>query len=237
MLTIINFGKTVVTLSFTDLGLILDILGAVLLFLFGLAPKISRDGTIFLSLGESQSERSKARLYDRLATLGIILLFLGFTFQLLGNHVNNISETAFNLILLLLLSSILVFVSAGTVGKLYRTPKIKFIGQYSPQFAKDSPNYQQHLWQFEIVNTTKNRIAAAELQLPYSVDKIVEFRRGYGIKQHEDVGVVEIKNIDPGKRIILRIWNMGSGTGTGDDTYLVLGNKIVKPKIMKTLDL
>ena len=66
-------------------GLSLDILGAVLIFKFGLPPEVSRSGTGALLLeGTDENEIKKARWYDSISREGILLLALGFAFQIGG---------------------------------------------------------------------------------------------------------------------------------------------------------
>lgn len=70
-----------------SLGLVLDILGVVLLFKFGLPASISRTGTSFLALeGEDKAERAKAQRYDFWARVGLALLIVGFLLQLISNY-------------------------------------------------------------------------------------------------------------------------------------------------------
>ena len=67
-------------------GLILDIIGAYLLFKFGLPPSIDRTGVEHLVGGEIDSaEVKKGKLYDSRSAIGFKLLILGFVFQLVSN--------------------------------------------------------------------------------------------------------------------------------------------------------
>ncbi len=69
-----------------SLGLILDILGAVLIFIFGLPAKIDRDGHGFLIIeSDNQEEKAKAKKYDCYSALGLCLLIVGFVLQLISN--------------------------------------------------------------------------------------------------------------------------------------------------------
>ena len=66
-------------------GLSLDILGALLIFKFGLPPEVSRSGASALLLeGTDEEEVVKARWYDSTSRVGILLLALGFAFQIGG---------------------------------------------------------------------------------------------------------------------------------------------------------
>lgn len=70
------------------LGLVFDIVGAVILFKFGLPEEISRSGAISLVIeGTDQDEVKKGRLYDRWGRIGLILLILGFIFQFASNFI------------------------------------------------------------------------------------------------------------------------------------------------------
>jgi hypothetical protein len=66
-------------------GLLLDIIGVVLLFKFGLPEDISRTGTGFLITHQDEDEVKRAKLYDRLGMLGLALLIAGFALQLASN--------------------------------------------------------------------------------------------------------------------------------------------------------
>jgi hypothetical protein len=66
-------------------GLILNIIGALLLWRFGLPEPISRTGEIYLITGQTnESEIRKGRKYDRYSHAGVILLIAGFFCQLVA---------------------------------------------------------------------------------------------------------------------------------------------------------
>ena len=72
------------------IGLILDIIGACLIFMYGLPEEISRTG--FNSLGteqEDEDEKAKGKKYDRCSKIGFYLLILGFIFQL-ASSINSV---------------------------------------------------------------------------------------------------------------------------------------------------
>lgn len=74
--------------TINTIGLLFDIFGAILLWKFGLPQEISRSGSIYLALEQdNKEEKEKAVLYDKLGTLGIALLILGFIFQLISNFI------------------------------------------------------------------------------------------------------------------------------------------------------
>ena len=67
-------------------GLVLDIIGAVLIWRFGLPPSVRREGHSYLLLeGTDEAEKAKAARYDRYGQIGIGLLITGFLLQLVGN--------------------------------------------------------------------------------------------------------------------------------------------------------
>jgi len=66
------------------IGLSLSLAGAVLIFFFGLPPRIRESGRLYLALEqEDESEIKKGRIYRKISRLGLILLALGFLLQLL----------------------------------------------------------------------------------------------------------------------------------------------------------
>jgi hypothetical protein len=69
-----------------SIGLVFDIVGAVLLWRYGLPEPISRTGAVHLILEQTDdTEKAKAKRYDRIARWGIALLIVGFALQLLSN--------------------------------------------------------------------------------------------------------------------------------------------------------
>ena len=73
LVTNINFWTAVLGFS-----------GSVLLFFFGLPPKIDRDGHQHLILeGIDKSEKKKASMYSKLGNLGMFLIAISFLLQLI----------------------------------------------------------------------------------------------------------------------------------------------------------
>jgi hypothetical protein len=73
-----------------DIGLILDIIGAVLLFKFGLPASIDREGRTHIIIEQVDDEEiKKGKFYDLWGRIGLGLLVLGFIFQLASNHVSS----------------------------------------------------------------------------------------------------------------------------------------------------
>lgn len=68
------------------IGLILDIIGVILLWKFGLPEDVSRTGqSRLVTIQSKQEEVNKAKLYDFLSKLALFLLILGFGFQIAGS--------------------------------------------------------------------------------------------------------------------------------------------------------
>lgn len=71
----------------TTFGLVLDIIGVVLLFKFGLPPSVNRHGHNFTTLGgQDEDEIKTGKLYDRISWGALALLVIGFGLQIAGNH-------------------------------------------------------------------------------------------------------------------------------------------------------
>jgi hypothetical protein len=71
-----------------SIGLVLDIIGAILLIKYGIPNKIDPEGTVHLDLeGEDQSEIKKARIYQKWSNMAISLIILGFVLQLISNFI------------------------------------------------------------------------------------------------------------------------------------------------------
>lgn len=60
-------------------------LGSMLIFFFGIPPRIDPNGHIYLiAEQEDEDEKCKARLYKRISYLGVFLLGFSFMLQLLS---------------------------------------------------------------------------------------------------------------------------------------------------------
>lgn len=71
-------------------GLILDIVGAMLLLKFGLSSKVDPEGRIYRIVSQRDiSEIEKGKLYKRWSNFAVVLLILGFLFQLISNFVKS----------------------------------------------------------------------------------------------------------------------------------------------------
>ncbi len=64
---------------------ILGLIGSIIIFFFGLPPRVSKDGTISLILEQQdEAEAKKYRLYKKLSYFGIILIGLSFLVQIIN---------------------------------------------------------------------------------------------------------------------------------------------------------
>ncbi len=69
-----------------SIGLVCDIIGAVLIWRYGLPIPISRSGARYLVMQQkNETEIAKARRYDCITRWGIILLVSGFVLQLVSS--------------------------------------------------------------------------------------------------------------------------------------------------------
>jgi len=66
------------------IGLVLSLVGAIVIFFFGLSPMISESGATHLIAEQvDESEIKRAKKYKVISRVGLILLIVGFLFQLL----------------------------------------------------------------------------------------------------------------------------------------------------------
>ena len=76
--------------SINSVGLILDIIGVILLFIFGLPSRFVSEGPPVLSFGEdpdSTKQREKQwKRYQCVSWSALVLLVLGFVLQMVSNH-------------------------------------------------------------------------------------------------------------------------------------------------------
>ena len=70
-----------------SLGLICDVVGAVLITWYGLPEPISRIGGINIAYGVNENEIAKAKKYDFRSKVGLWLLIGGFFLQLVSNFI------------------------------------------------------------------------------------------------------------------------------------------------------
>ena len=66
------------------IGLALSFAGAIIIFIFGLPPRVSESGVIHLVAEQvDEGEIKTAKKYKMISRIGLILLAVGFLFQLL----------------------------------------------------------------------------------------------------------------------------------------------------------
>lgn len=71
----------------TSIGLVCDIVGAILIWQFGLPEEIYRSGRVpaIYNPAAPEAER-KIKKYDAIARIGVVTLILGFVLQLVGSE-------------------------------------------------------------------------------------------------------------------------------------------------------
>jgi hypothetical protein len=223
-----------VTVTLNDIGLLLDLLGAGLLFFFGIAPNLSREGTMALSAGESDFVKRRARLFDALGKLGLALIFVGFLGQLLSNHLK--IEFMINILFLWAVAATLVL--TGILGSQYlrgRVRRVEFLARYAPQYDNGTGNLTgDHLWEFEIQNNTKKHVDADVC--PKDQIRRAQFRiPGEPIETVMKVRRIPIRRLPPGASVTVAVWGMGGHITDGQDTYLAIGEGIVRPRVIPQL--
>ena len=202
-------------ISFSDLGLFADMVGAILLYLFGISPQLSRDGSVMLSAGTSRTEKIKAQRYELFARLGMILVFFGFILQWIGDHnTEPVAATSFSTIVYVV-GGVVVMVLLWLIMRWLLKRKIALVAQYIPQFKNDQVSFNMdHLWQFEVTNYTRKRLQGVDFCLPYKVTKIDVLRPGIGSESKTDLQTVALDALGPDEKVIIRVWNLGSGPGS-----------------------
>lgn len=67
------------------IGLTLDVAGVILIFFYGISPMIDTDGNTYRISGEiDENEIKKAKKYKCASRLGLLLVIIGFIFQLVS---------------------------------------------------------------------------------------------------------------------------------------------------------
>lgn len=72
-------------ISYNNIGLILDVIGAVIIFVFGISSGLNKEGASGWILENSNEMKKKAIFYDWISRGGLFLIILGFIFQIIGN--------------------------------------------------------------------------------------------------------------------------------------------------------
>ena len=74
-------------LFFTLLGLSLDFIGVVVIFIYGITIHLKTDGLQFLIGGKSESKKRKEKKLELRSKIGLLLIGFGFLFQIVGQLV------------------------------------------------------------------------------------------------------------------------------------------------------
>jgi hypothetical protein len=71
-------------------GLLLDMAGVLLMFFYGISPLIDAQGHQVITTSTiKESEKRKAKKYNRLSRVVLLLVFLGFSFQFVSYLIKN----------------------------------------------------------------------------------------------------------------------------------------------------
>ncbi len=71
-----------------SLGLIIDIIGVILIFCYGISPMLDVNGSVyFVSEQVDEDEKKKAMKYKSLSRLGLMMVIVGFILQLISNFI------------------------------------------------------------------------------------------------------------------------------------------------------
>jgi hypothetical protein len=64
---------------------VLGCLGTVLVFFFGIPPRLDSEGHVYIVANQKdETEKKKARRYDRIGKIGLLLIALSFLSQLIA---------------------------------------------------------------------------------------------------------------------------------------------------------
>jgi len=66
------------------IGLLLDIIGGVMLYFFGLPSELTKNGNMSVVVSLPPEKKKKAQLFNGLAKVALWLIILGFVFQFIG---------------------------------------------------------------------------------------------------------------------------------------------------------
>lgn len=71
--------------SYSNIGLLIDIIGVIIIYFFGISSELNKSGTGGLILEDSDKTKKKAIIYDCISKGGLLLIGVGFIFQIVGN--------------------------------------------------------------------------------------------------------------------------------------------------------
>lgn len=220
----------VLSVQIGDLGLVLDLVGAILLFVYGLAPLLSKDGSMSLLAGTSDYLKRKAKKYETLSRMGIGLIFVGFTLQLLGNHISWSQDIDLIVILITALSLLAVIVFLRVIRRHWKH-KYEIKAHYIPQFDKTKPSHSgDHLWLFVVTNNSKHPLAA-NLHTKADPRIVTILRSGESSVSIKPTRNIQLKDIKPFQSLKVLVYGLGGHPTDGLDCYLQINKKIVRPSV------
>lgn len=222
----------VLNIQLGDIGLVVDLFGAVLLFFFGLAPLLSKDGSMSLYAGNSDCLKRKANRYETLSRLGVSLVFIGFLLQLLSNHVQWSTDISLNSIITIIGVAIVIFL-ISRLALIYRKRRYDLSARYIPQFDEAKPSHVGgQMWSFTITNNSKRFLKTANLYLSSKPSVVTMLCAGEEPHVEMPSRKILLGDISPGASVIVQAWNIGGCKTAGLDSYLEVDGKIIRPNIM-----
>lgn len=222
----------VLNIQLGDIGLVIDLFGAVILFFFGLAPLLSKDGSMSLSTGNSDYLKRKANRYETLSRLGVLLVFIGFILQLLSNHVQWSTDISLNNIISIIGVAIIIFL-ISRLALIYRKRRYDLSAWYIPQFDEVKfSRYGKHMWCFTITNNSKRLLKVADLFLSDEPSKVIVLFAREAPHTKTLSKKITLEDIQPRVSVIVHVWGMGGHKTAGLDCYLEVDGKIIRPRVM-----
>jgi ketopantoate hydroxymethyltransferase len=70
----------------SSIGIALDMIGVIVIFFFGITPRLNIEGQTYRVAGEkNENEIRLAKIYKRISLSGLIIVFIGFLLQFISN--------------------------------------------------------------------------------------------------------------------------------------------------------
>jgi ketopantoate hydroxymethyltransferase len=70
----------------SSIGIALDMIGVIVIFFFGITPRLNIEGQTYRVTGEkNENEIRLAKIYKRISLSGLIIVFIGFLLQFISN--------------------------------------------------------------------------------------------------------------------------------------------------------
>ncbi len=214
-----------------DIGLLADLLGATLLFFFGLAPLLSKDGAVALSTGTSAHLKRKAAKYEMLSRIGLALIIAGFALQLAGNHYTRPVTVELVIVELIIVIAVVGASIGGAVHLIYKS-KYRLIAAYIPQYNEQMPSYSpRHMWELTFTNSSRSLVKSPMLHLSGTPDTITALPEGEHTQVLEPAQTITLGDVLPGKSIAIQVWNIGGYEEAALDCTLTIGKRTIRPKL------